>query len=167
MAYIKEKSAKKIDMVFVLALITLFAATALTLVLIGAKQYRHVTDVMDRNFEHRTSASYLTEKIRQNDKQDAIGLTTLEGTTALYILNQNETSPFTTYIYYYDGYLRELVVTESSVFTLSGGQPIMEIQNLELEIKNDSLIHAKITSMDGQTQSLYFNLHCRVGKEAL
>ena len=83
MAYIKEKSAKKIDMVFVLALITLFAATALTLVLIGAKQYRHVTDVMDRNFEHRTSASYLTEKIRQNDKQDAIGLTTLEGTTAL------------------------------------------------------------------------------------
>ena len=167
MSYSKEKTAKKIDMVFVLALITLFAATALTLVLIGAKQYRHVTDVMDTNFQHRTSASYLTEKIRQNDTQNAIGITTLEGTNTLYILNQNETAPFTTYIYYYDGYLRELVVTESSVFTLSGGQPIMEIQNLELEFKNDSLIHAEITSMDGTIQSLYFNLHCQVGKEAL
>ena len=154
-------------MVFVLALITLFAATALTLVLIGAKQYRHVTDVMDTNFQHRTSASYLTEKIRQNDTQNAIGITSLEGTNALYILNQNETSPFITYIYYYDGYLRELVVTESSVFTLSGGQPVMAIQNLELEYKNDSLIHAEITSMDGTIQSLYFNLHCKVRKEAL
>ena len=153
-------------MVFVLGLITLFAATALTLVLIGARQYRYVTDVMDSNYEHRTSASYLTEKIRQNDKQDAIGLTTLEGVTALYILNQNETSPFTTYIYYYDGYLRELVVTENSVYTLSGGQPIMKIQNLELEIKNNTLLHAVITTIDGQTQSLYFNLHCQVGKEA-
>ena len=166
MAYIKEKSAKKIDMVFVLALITLFAATALTLVLIGAKQYRFVTDVMDKNYQHRTSASYLTEKIRQNDTQDAIGLTSLEGTTVLYILNQNEIAPYTTYIYFYDGYLRELVVTENSMYTLAGGQPIMEIQNLELEFQTNSLIHATITTMDGEKQSLYFNLHCQAGKEA-
>ena len=70
--------SRKIDTVFVLALITLFAATSFVLVLIGAKQYRYVTNTMNENFEDRTVSSYLTEKIRQYDTEHAIFVTGLQ-----------------------------------------------------------------------------------------
>lgn len=157
--------SKKIDTVFVLALITLFAATALALILIGAKQYRFVTNAMTENHEERTTSSYIVEKIRQNDTSDAILVCELSGIPALSITNQEEDICYTTYIYYYDGFLRELVVTDASVFSLSSGQAIIEMQGFYPEIMDNSLLRTKITDTNGDVQTLYFSLHCSIGKE--
>ena len=92
--------ARKIDTVFVLALITLFAATSFILVLIGAKQYRFVTDVMDENYKSRTTSSYLMEKIRQNDSHNAITISDLEGVSALTLTTSEEDIRYITYIFY-------------------------------------------------------------------
>jgi len=158
--------SKKIDTVFVLALITLFAATAFMLVLIGAKQYRYVTDTMNENYEDRTVSSYLTEKIRQNDTTDAISVVTLEGVTALSLVATEDDISYITYIYFYEGSLRELVVTGNSVFTLSSGQEIMELQAFSPELINDSLLRITVTDSRGDSQSIYLPIHCNVGKEA-
>ena len=158
--------SKKIDTVFVLALITLFAATAFILVLIGAKQYRHVTDTMNENYEDRTASSYLTEKIRQNDTSDAISVVTLEGVNALSIKTEEDGIVYLTYIYYYEGALRELVVTENSVFTLASGQEIMSASAFVPTFIHDSLLHITITDTQGNSQKLYLPIHCSTGKEA-
>ena len=158
--------SKKIDTVFVLALITLFAATAFILVLIGAKQYRYVTDTMNKNYEDRTASSYLTEKIRQNDSADDISLVTLEEVTALSIKTQENEVTYLTYIYYYEGALRELVVTENSVFTLSSGQEIMEVSAFAPTFVHDSLLRITITDTQGTSQELYLPIRCSTGKEA-
>ena len=159
--------SKKIDTVFVLALITLFAATAFLLVLIGAKQYRHVTDTMNENYEDRTVSSYLTEKIRQNDTQDAISIVSLDGTTALSLKATEEGFQYITYIYYFEGALRELVVTGNSVFTLASGQEIIELQDFSPELVNDSLLRITVTDTRGNSQELYLPIHCSVGKEGV
>ena len=70
-----------------------------------------------------------------------------------------------TYIYLYDDYLRELVVTENSVFSLSGGQPIIAIRDIQFSMENENLIHAEITDLQGYTQTIYFPLHSKVRKE--
>lgn len=160
-----ERTSRKIDMVFVMALLVLFTATALALVLIGAKHYRAVTDHMTGNHEQRITSSYLAEKIRQNDRVDAITLCTLMETPALSIRTTEGNVSYITYIYFYDDYLRELVVTETSVFSLTGGQPIMAIRDIQFTMENASLIRAEITNLQGDTQTMYFPLHSKVRKE--
>lgn len=165
MSIFTERTSKKIDMVFVLALITLFAATSLALVLIGAKQYRFVTNVMTENHEDRTTSSYLAEKIRQNDTAGAITVCDLKGTPALSIVSAEEDVTYITYIYFYEEALRELVVTENSVFSLSSGEAIINLQDCKLSLVNDSLIRAEVTDTKGKKQILFFPLHSNVGKE--
>lgn len=158
--------SRKIDTVFVLALITLFAATAFILVLIGAKQYRYVTDVMNENYKSRTTSSYLAEKIRQNDSKDTITISDLEGVPALTLTTSEEDIQYITYIYFYDGALRELVVTSNSVFTLASGQKIMAMQDFVPEFSSDSLLRVTVTDDKGEQQILYFTIHSGIGKEA-
>ena len=158
--------SKKIDTVFVLALLTLFAATAFLLVLIGAKQYRYVTDSMNENYEDRTVSSYLTEKIRQNDTENAIAVVRLEDTTALSITSEAADIQYITYIYYYEGSLRELVVTGNSVFTFASGQEIIALQGFTPSIINDSLLHISLTDTSGDSTDIYLSLHCDSRKEA-
>ena len=167
MSIFRENSSKKIDMVFVLMLITLFAATSLALVLIGAKHYRNVTDTMTKNHQLRTTSSYLAEKIRQNDVAGAITVCDLTGTDALSIKTTEGDVEYITYIYYYDNALRELVVTKNSVFSLSTGQEIIELKEFYISLLSDSLICAEITDMEGTTQKHYFSLHSNsaAGKE--
>ena len=165
MSTFTERTSKKIDMVFVLALITLFAATSLALVLIGAKQYRYVTEQMTDNHQDRTISSYLAEKIRQNDVAGALSICDLKGVPALSITTTEENITYITYIYFYEDALRELVVTEYSLFSLSSGQTIIEMQDFSLSTVGDSLIRAEVTDLNGCRQVLYFPLHSAVGKE--
>ena len=157
---------KRIDFVFVLALITLFAATSLSLVFIGAKQYRNVTNQINENYEERTTSSYLSEKLHQNDKQDAITIVNFDGITALCIKETTDDSSYVTYIYCYDGYLRELVVTESSVFSLESGEKLLAMKNFTPVLYNDSLIRIDATLSDGTVQVFYYTIRSGIGKEA-
>lgn len=167
MSVLKGQASHKIDMGFVLAIITLFAATAFTLVLIGAKQYKYITNTINTNHDERVVSSYLTEKIRQGDSGNGISICELMGVPALSITTAEEDINYITYIYCYENYLCELVITENSVFELSSGQRILELNDLQLTFANDSLIQAEITKTNGDKKVLYFNLHCSVGKEQL
>ena len=166
MSLYRETTTKQFDKVFVLTLLTLFAATSLILVLIGAKQYRYVTNRMNQNFNTRTTAAYLTEKIRQNDIKNTISITDLQGCEALSIHSAGENYDYTTYIYCYEGFLRELVVTKGSVYSLSSGQPITEITNFRLTLYNNSLLKAELETTPGEKLSLYFHIQSGMGKEA-
>ena len=155
---------KKIDTVFVLALITLFAATSFILVLIGAKQYRHITNTMNDNYEVRTTSSYIAEKIRQNDTVSSVSVVTLEGVPSLCIYSVEENITFMTYIYYYDNALRELMVTSSSVFDLSSGQEIIQTGGFVPSMTSPSLLRADVTDTKGNIHTFYFHLHTKQDK---
>ena len=63
----KQQKNFIVDILFVLALFGVFTFSALMLITIGAEVYRRTTSDMSNNYEIRTSVSYITEKIRQND----------------------------------------------------------------------------------------------------
>ena len=159
MLRLDNRRSTKIDSVFVIALFTMFAVTAFLLILIGAKQYQHTADTMDANYESRTISSYLTEKIRQNDSQGMISVTEFEGTPALTLYTTENDVNYITYIYYYDSALREIVVNESSVFSLSSGQEIIKTGNFEAELVQNNLLKITITTTAEKTQTLFLPIH--------
>lgn len=163
----QARNSRKINTIFIFMLFTLFAAVSFSLTLIGVKQYHYVTEQMSENYTDRTTTSYLAEKIRQNDVSGAITVSDLMGVPALSITAQENDSTYTTYIYYYENALRELVVTNHSSFSLSSGQAIIPLCRFEPVFIGNDLIQVKITDTDGQIQTHYFFLHCSIGKEHL
>lgn len=166
MSVFQKQASKKIDTVFVFALFTLFAIVSFTLILIGTKEYQYVTKTMNQNYLDRTISSYLGEKIRQNDVQDAIVVSDLMGTPALSILTTEGAYSYITHIYYYEEALRELVVNEHSQFSLSSGQPILELQYFKPEFTKENLIRIDITNANGKEQTFFYTLHSATVKEA-
>ena len=157
----------KIDMVFVLALFMIFAATAFIVVLIGARQYRSTADNMNYNYEVRTASSYIEEKIRQNDSAARISITDLSGTTALALTSEENGIFYTTYIYYYDGSLRELFAADNAEVGPQSGQKIIELGGFLPEYADDDLIKVTFTDSDGGIFPVYLSVHSESGKEDL
>ena len=167
MLRLDNRRSTKIDSVFVIALFTMFAVTAFLLILIGAKQYQHTADTMDSNYESRTISSYLTEKIRQNDSQGQVSIVKLENTNALSIKTTEDDISYITYIYYYDNALREIVVNDQSVFSLSTGQEIIKTGGFEAELITANLLKITITTSEDKLQTIFLSLHSNSGKEQI
>lgn len=151
--------SRRIDSIFVMILFFLFALTAFVLVMIGVKQYQATADSMNYNYEVRTATSYLREKIRQNDSHAAISIDTIEGADVLSLKSEVNGTVYYTYIYYYDGYLRELYVQDGSSFSLSSGQQIIELSGFELSEATDRLITVTITDTWGGTTDMYLSVN--------
>lgn len=154
---------RKMDTVFVAAIFVLFAMTACLLVLIGARQYRATAKAMNANYEVRTASSYLTEKIRQNDCDAGISIVDFAGGSALALTDDTDSS-YTTYIYYYDGYLRELFVGENAVYTPDSGQQIIACKGFDLSLVRSGLILASVKDTSGTLHKIYLNIHVTSGR---
>lgn len=165
MLRLKNNSSGKIDTVFILGLFTMFVATSFLLILVGMKQFNFTQEISDKNYTERTVSSYLQEKIRQHDVAGAVEVTTIGDCTALALHSTEHDTTFITYIYCYEGSLRELVVTDKSVYSLSSGQKIMELSGFIPEFISDALIKIEITQTDSTLQTLYISLNSKVGKE--
>lgn len=157
-------AARKIDTVFVVALLTLFAATASLLILIGARQYQTTTDQMNRNYEIRTAASYLTEKVRQYDTDAGIAVVSFGDGQALALNDRINNKLYTTYIYYYDGSLCELYVSENAVFTPGAGQPLIALGGFDAAYIRSGLIHVTFTDTEGTAHEVFLEINVTNGK---
>lgn len=170
-----------IDILFVLILFGVFTVSALMLVTIGSEVYRHTVDDMGKNYDTRTCISYITEKIRQNDTVVAadsslteahIRIATLTGEPALMLTQDINGEAYCTYLYLYDGYLRELLTKSGSYLgedTLSAGQKIIELSDFHAEWISENLLTVQLTTTDGEIHKLFVSPHCTVndtsGKE--
>ena len=160
-----------LDLIFILSLFLLFTITAVTTVLTGMRIYRHTTDAMDQNYETRTFSSYLTEKVRQNDVSDGISIFSFSDSgeenqisEALCLTSCVGEQTYNTYLYLYDGYLRELTVS-SDITELSGtaGQPILPAQYFSVTADDVNLLHISYVSEGGLSEELFFPIHTQIG----
>lgn len=151
-----DSSTKKFDTFMVMLLFFLFAATAFILILVGIKQYKLTADNMNENYEVRTASSYFTEKFRQYDTDLGISITEIDGTSALSFSEEIDDSLYTTYIYFYDGFVRELFVSDDSVYTLQSGQEIIELGDLQMQYSTNS-IELTLTSTTGEQTTMYLS----------
>lgn len=150
-----------VDILFVLALFCVFAASALMLVTLGANVYKQTVSDMNTNYTDRTAYSYVIEKIRQNDFTGAIEIGELEGTPALLLTRQEGEETYCTYLYLYDGFLKELSARKDSFAGTdirSAGQNIMELSDFSIEEPQKGLLKLELDTGNGEPIVLYASL---------
>ena len=160
-----ENSSRKIDTVCIVSLFVMFAITAILLILIGARQYRFTADSMNRNYEIRTASSYLTEKVHQSDTITGVSVVDFSVGSALALTDRQNNQTYITYIYYYDGVLKELFVKEDAAFTPSAGQTIVQLHGFIPEVVHTGLIRITFTDTQNKEHSIYLDINAASGKE--
>lgn len=155
-----EEKGHVTDLLFTLALFCVFAASALLVVLMGANVYKQTAAGMAQNYNTRTSISYLAEKIRQNDVANGIKIESIDGKDALVLEQTVGKSTYQTWIYSSDGMLREVIVAAGTKVEAADGQPIMEIENLQVEQDIPGMISLTATDLDGKVAVLKMALRC-------
>ncbi|MEZ3486559.1 MAG: DUF4860 domain-containing protein [Lachnospiraceae bacterium] len=150
----QTRSRHVIDFIFPIALFFVFAASSLVVLILAADIYGSTTDQLQANDENRTALSYISEKIRQNDSEGAVKITTLEDTECLALSADYNGIPCTTYIYAYDGMLMELFTRDDASVSLKNGQNIMEIESLSMSQIDDRLYQFTTVDSQGREGSL-------------
>lgn len=157
----KNGNAHMIDLLFTLALFCVFAASALMVVLIGARVYQNTVRQMNANFDGRASVAYVTNKIHQNDRADSISLIDLdEGITGLALDYEVDGITYQTVIYHYDGALREIPVEKGDEFPLDSGQAIVQVSSFTITEAADGLFVMETVDREGNAIEMTVASRC-------
>ena len=154
----REARRSAIDILFTLALFCVFCASALAVVVIGANVYTTTAHNMQQNFSTRSALSYLTEKLHQSDVAGTVSLGEVEGTEALILTEAQAGGSYNTYIYSYNGAVRELLLPAGATPQLAAGQTVADAKTLTFADLGGGLLQATVTTADGDTQQVLLAL---------
>lgn len=148
-----------VDVIFLLALFAAFLICALFIVLFGAKIYKKTVFKNQQFFNARTSLSYITEKIRQNDNSNAVNILNNNGASILELkMNENNTS-YSTYIFCNDGMLMEYTANSDVPFSDTMGRKIMNASSFDIEKISDKLYKFIIKDDTGYSTEFYTSVY--------
>ena len=123
----RERTERKhvIDFLFPLALFFVLTASSVALVVLASGTYSRQVQDSEDSFASRTALSYVTEKIHQADEYGAVYAGTFDGQDAIVIRQTYSEQTYVTYLYEYDGYLRELFIQDGVDAKASEGRKIL------------------------------------------
>lgn len=143
------------DVLFVLILFLMFTASALAVIILGARVYQTTSLRMQNNYTERTALAYVSEKIRHFDQGNAVSLGELNGIPALHLSQDIEGAPYVTYIYFHDNALKELLVKADQEVSLEQGSRIVELADFSMEETQDGFYQLLAVDESGEKLSLY------------
>lgn len=165
-----KKQKSNITSLAPLLLFVVFTTCILSVLLTGADVYQKFSKRDQYSFQRRTTAQYLTTRLRQSDTEGMAFVGNFDDTSAqeagdtLFICEELGGRTFFTRIYCHDGYLRELFAEAGASFNPDAGQKILEVNSLSFTVQGD-LVFIEIEHADATTETLI--LHLRSGKEVL
>ena len=143
---------------FVLTLFLLLSFVSVSVILAVSTVYEGISENMEQNYEKRVTLSYLTTKIRQNDR----GNISIEEVNGINMLAVREDFwgmfEFVTYIYYDEANncIREIFLEvedgRTIDFALADGEYIISSQGFEFEL-SDRHAEINLTGEDGITRT--------------
>lgn len=143
----KENRSRITDVLALLTL-TVFALCVLLVLLTGAEAYRDLVDNGEETYARRTALQYLTTRVRQ---AETVETDVFEGCEALILGQTIAGETYTTRIYCFDGWLRELYAVPGAVLPPEAGEAILETETLELKLEGNLLT----VKLDGDELYLY------------
>lgn len=143
-----------IDTLFLLVLFAIFATGSLLVSIFGANQYKTTVNTMDKNHETRTCTSYIREKIHQTDNNGTIFVCDEDGISVLVLPEIIAERSYATYIYVYQGWIYEVLLSSDTEFTLGSGQKILEADAIQFDIQNPHLLFVSIVQPDKTVEQI-------------
>lgn len=156
----RERTERKhvIDFLFPLALFFVLTATSVALVVLASGTYSRQVQDSEDSFASRTALSYVTEKIHQADEYGAVYAGTFDGQDAIVIRQTYSEQTYVTYLYEYDGYLRELFIQDGVDAKASDGRKILASVCFSFDETQDGLFHLYSTNKDGSISDTYVSI---------
>lgn len=145
-----KRSRHATDLIFVLSLFCLFTVLSLFVVIQGADVYQGISREMSANYSARGTVAYLTEKVRQNDRENGVAVKEIGGEPALVFSEEIGGEVYETWSYLYGGSLREITVKRGTEIVPESGQPIMELKELRLELPSRRLLRILATDTENR-----------------
>ncbi len=155
----RQTGRHTVDIIFILALFGAFIVSALLIVVLGARVYQTTVNQSGQNFASRTALAYVTEKIRQHDEDGSVSIAEVEGQPVLRLAQSYGNTSYYTYLYYDDGYLKEITVEDFYQLSLQDGEKILAVSDFEMKKLNDALYSFKITDTYGETISFFVSVY--------
>lgn len=156
--FIKRKT--NIDILFLLALFAVFMLCSLFIVLFGAKIYQKTVSQMETNFEKRTVVYYFTEKLQKGDLENSVQVATCDGIPVITLLQKTASTSYITYLYHYEGSIREITLSENASFHKEEGTPIIDLPELHFSM-NGRLLTFVMEGTDGNETTFYVTTKCK------
>lgn len=167
----KEATGHHMDGVYVLLLFAVFAGCILFVLLFGASAYEKLVKRDQAAYNKRTGIQYLAAKLRHSDSENHIFVGSFserenaagDDMNTLYLQfvgEDGEIPGFYTKIYYYDGYIREILCSDDSGLSPEDGSQIMAAKGLQIS-RDGNLITFIVTNEDGSESRL--NMAVRSG----
>lgn len=152
----RELYRHQMDGVFVLLLFSIFAGCVLLVLLFGASSYEKLVKRDTDSYNQRTGISYIAAKLRHSDEANSIFVGSFssrlnpdeDDINTIYLKLETEEDVFYTKIYYYDGYIREVLCMEDGGMMPEDGMCILPAKGLEVR-RDGELVHIGVTNEDG------------------
>ena len=147
----------RIHALFPILLFLIVTLFALFLIVLSAKIYKNTTENSHLNHQARIALSYVSEKLHQQE-DCPVTLSSYDGIDALMITQTYGESRYDTYVYYYDGAIRELFIKENTKASLSDGKPILEVLDFSMEQITEDLFYYTCTDSKNQNADSYVSI---------
>ena len=158
----KNTNKSHIEGLVVLVLFGVFALCILAVLLTGAGAYGRLVKRQQTAYTERTVPQYIATKVRQADKANAVHIGEFGGVESLEFTSVYGEEAYTTRIYCYDGYLRELFASAEGSFSPEDGEKILEAQQVDFSMA-DGCLRVEITSADGKITEQILTLRSAEG----
>lgn len=134
--------------IFIFSLSVIFVAASVAVAVLGIKIYGTAT-AGNYNKDLDKASEYFTEKIRSCENKDNIRTASLGGTVPALVISSEtseEDSEKETWLFVYDGYLKEVNSKKGTQISALSGKEIMPLKSLDFQILNDNLLEINMVS---------------------
>ena len=142
------------ELVFMVLLFFIFGLCALFTILIGAQAYQNIGKRMDENSTQITALSYVSNKVKQADQAGMVTIKNINDTNVLCLQQEIDQIFYETWIYYDQGYIKELFSQKDSGLTLKDGIEIIPSRGLSFFFVKPNLLEVRTQDGEGKTQLL-------------
>lgn len=139
---------------------------SVTLSAVGA--YQRLYMAKEKTSELRVASSYIIMKIRQNDMTGCLKVTgnPITGKNALVVYEEIEGMSYATWIFCYEGMLKEALVLKEEVPTLNASQNIAKIDNFQVSYdQEEQMIFASVGKIGEQTYDNIIKIRSEMGEQ--
>ncbi|MBE5906625.1 MAG: DUF4860 domain-containing protein [Lachnospiraceae bacterium] len=162
------KNRHNMDSVFVLLLFAVFAGCILLVLLFGASSYESLVRRDNQAYNSRTAISYIAAKVRHSDERNSIFIGSFADRTdsskddisTLYLKFPTDEGTYFTKIYYYDGYIREVLCADDSGLSPEDGNEILKAKGISF-LQEGNLVTVRIQNSDNSMNYLSLCPRCK------
>lgn len=146
-------------------LFLIFILCSVFTILIGSRVYQNIRTRNDDSFYTGTAMAYISNKVRQSDAADSIGVQTIDGLPVLVLTRRYGDICYETWIYTKNGSLMELYAEQGSGFSTDDGLVIMDCASVDFSIGEEPGGEYLTITLSGQPEPVTGYLSLRSGKE--